>query len=63
MYTLLDIQFMILQMVKTGRDMQLEIDYDNTSNFIEVRRWKDPKPLPRAQVYKLNMETEELSML
>jgi hypothetical protein len=44
-------------------EMQLEIDYDNTSNFIEVGRWKDPKPLSRAQVYKLNMEMEELSML
>jgi hypothetical protein len=26
--------------------MSLEIDYDNNGNFIEVGRWKDPKPLP-----------------
>ena len=25
--------------------MWLEIDYDNNGNFIEVGRWKDPKPL------------------
>jgi hypothetical protein len=27
-------------------EMWLEIDYDNNGNFIEVGRWKDPKPLP-----------------
>jgi hypothetical protein len=27
-------------------EMWLEIDYENNGNFIEVGRWKDPKPLP-----------------
>jgi hypothetical protein len=27
-------------------EMWLEIDYDNNGNFIEIGRWKDPKPLP-----------------
>jgi hypothetical protein len=27
-------------------EMWLEIDYDNKGKFIEVGRWKDPKPLP-----------------
>ena len=33
-------------------EMQLEIDYDNNSNFIEVGRWKDLKPLPSICLIK-----------